>query len=79
MLLCIGVGGACGALFAVGSGPIFFTVSAFALMTQSMILAAFWKGFWGCVYFGMGIGFLVGLGKLSIPKRKNETSGNIGF
>jgi len=68
LLLFVGVGGAYGAIIASGSAPIFFLMGALTLVNQSIVSAAFWQAFSGCVFFGMGTGFLAGLVELSNSK-----------
>jgi len=61
LLLFIGIGGcAFGALSSVSIGPILYVVTGGGAPGW----AAFWKFFEICVYFGMGIGFLIGLVRL---------------
>ena len=67
LLLFIGVGGACGALFSVGISPMISFAASFK--GEGMFWTLFWPVFEKCVYFGMGIGFLVGLVTLLISKR----------
>jgi hypothetical protein len=67
LLLFIGVGGGIGAVFTVGLSPFISFLAGFE--SSGMFWASFWKVFEVCVYFGMGIGFLVGLAILLVSKR----------